>query len=471
MIIIGLILLSLAFFITYKLALAKFKSNNIKLPKNSDYYHKGKKNNHHKAVYFAYYISLWAFIPAFTIYIFCNYFLSKIATNKIINPHLSNLNSLQSEIVTDHIIQLASNKITKSKIFDTSYFPLESKIEIASSYSSYLLFYNIINIILALVISSFLTLLLINIAKKRVIHFQKRFEGMVKFVLLIFTSIAVVTTIGIVLSLFFETLLFFKDVSLFKFLFGTKWKPENSSFDLENSFGILPLLSGTLLISFIAVTIAVLIGVSSAVYMAEYMPKKLRRIIKPILEILSGIPSIVYGFFAAITFTPILVGFFQNVFGLTISSENALNAGIIMGIMIIPFLSSIADDVLNSIPSSIREGAMGLGSMKGEMICKILLPAAMPGIMGGVLLAMSRAIGETMIVVMASSLAANLTFNPLEPVTTITTQIVLLLQGDQEFNSPKTLSAFALGFTLLIITLIINIIAIKIVSKYKKQYG
>ncbi len=231
----------------------------------------------------------------------------------------------------------------------------------------------------------------------------------------------------------------------------------------------MPLFVGTLLISFIAMCVAMPIGLFAAIYTAEYAHPRMRAIIKPILEILAGIPTVVYGFFAALTVAP----FFRNVgegLGLGVSSESALAAGIVMGVMIIPFVSSLSDDVITAVPQSMREGSYGLGSTQSEMIRRVILPAALPGIVGGFLLAISRAIGETMIVVMAAGLAANLTANPLEAVTTITVQIVTLLVGDQEFDSPKTLAAFALGLVLFCVTLVLNVVALHIVNKYREQY-
>jgi len=234
-------------------------------------------------------------------------------------------------------------------------------------------------------------------------------------------------------------------------------------------FGAMPLFAGTILISLIALLLAVPIGLLTAIYLSEYADTKVRATTKPILEILSGIPTVVYGFFAVVTVAPFIrhVG---SLVGLDIASESALGVGLVMGIMIIPLVSSLSDDVISSVPQSLREGSYGLGATKSETIKKVILPAALPGIIGGILLAASRAIGETMIVVMAAGLSAKLSFNPIDAVTTVTVQIVTLLTGDQEFDSPKTLAAFALGLTLFVFTLILNFIALKIVRKYREQY-
>ena len=286
-------------------------------------------------------------------------------------------------------------------------------------------------------------------------------------------GVAILVTIGIILSLLSETLNFFEKVSIFEFLFGLNWSPQTAirsdQVAAQGSFGAIPLINGTLLISLIAMCVATPLGLISAIYLAEYASKRIRDWVKPTLEILAGIPTVVYGFFAALTVAPFIRMTGGN-FGLEIASESALAAGIVMGIMIVPLISSLSDDVINAVPQSLRDGSFGLGATQSETIRKIVIPAALPGIAGSLLLATSRAIGETMIVVMAAGLAANLTLNPLEAVTTITTQIVALLTGDQEFDSAKTLSAFALGLLLFVITLILNITAQWIVRKYREQY-
>ena len=237
----------------------------------------------------------------------------------------------------------------------------------------------------------------------------------------------------------------------------------------SGAFGAIPLFTGTLLISFIAMMVAVPVGLMSAVYLSEYASNRVRGIAKPLLEVLAGIPTVVYGFFAALTVAPLLRGAGTSL-GLDVASESALAAGLVMGVMIIPLVSSLSDDVINAVPQSMRDGAYGLGATKSETIRKVIFPAALPGIVGGILLAVSRALGETMIVVMAAGLAANLTANPLEAVTTVTVQIVTLLTGDQEFDSAKTLAAFALGLVMFAITLCLNIVALRIVRKYREQY-
>ncbi len=298
-------------------------------------------------------------------------------------------------------------------------------------------------------------------------------ERVIEWMLIGCSTIAVFTTVGIFASVAFEAFRFFSMVSPIEFLFGTSWSPQMAiradQVGSSGSFGAVPLFAGTALISFIAMVIAVPIGLFSAIYLAEYAHPKFRTFAKPLLEVLAGVPTVVYGFFAALTIGPALRGWGAG-FGLDVASESALAAGFVMGIMIIPFVSSLADDMISAVPQSLRDGAYALGATRSETIKQVVLRAALPGIVGGVLLAVSRAIGETMIVVMAAGLAANLTANPLEAVTTVTVQIVTLLVGDQEFDSPKTLAAFALGLVLFLVTLALNVLALHIVRKYREQY-
>ncbi|MBW9257378.1 MAG: phosphate ABC transporter permease subunit PstC [Candidatus Thiodiazotropha sp. (ex. Lucinisca nassula)] len=302
---------------------------------------------------------------------------------------------------------------------------------------------------------------------------RNRVEKAINFFLLSSSTLAIFTTVGIVLSVLFESVRFFQQIPVTEFLFGLEWSPQTAirpdQVGSSGVFGSVPLFAGTMLITLIAMIVAVPIGLMSAIYMAEYASKHFRTLAKPVLEVLAGIPTVVYGFFAALTVAP----FFRDLgtdIGLTVSSESALAAGVVMGIMIIPFVSSLSDDVINAVPQAMRDGSYGLGATRSETIRNVIIPAALPGIVGGVLLAVSRAIGETMIVVMAAGLSANLTANPLEAVTTVTVQIVTLLVGDQEFDSAKTLAAFALALVLFVITLALNMIALHIVRKYREQY-
>ncbi|HEY8569136.1 phosphate ABC transporter permease subunit PstC [Microbulbifer sp.] len=302
---------------------------------------------------------------------------------------------------------------------------------------------------------------------------REKVEKVLRAILLICACAAIFTTVGILMSVLFESVRFFQAVPVSEFLFGLHWSPQMAlradQVGSSGAFGAVPLFTGTLMVSAIAMFVAVPVGLMSAIYLAEYASKRVRNFAKPLIEILAGVPTVVYGFFAALTVAPFIRDLAQSV-GLEASSESALAAGLVMGVMIIPFVSSLSDDVINAVPQSLRDGALGLGSTKSETVRKVVIPAALPGIVGGVLLAVSRAIGETMIVVMAAGLAANLTANPLESVTTVTVQIVTLLVGDQEFDSPKTLAAFALGLMLFISTLILNFIALYVVKKYREQY-
>ncbi|MGW8195499.1 MAG: phosphate ABC transporter permease subunit PstC [Desulforhopalus sp.] len=287
------------------------------------------------------------------------------------------------------------------------------------------------------------------------------------------SAVAILTTLGIVLSVLFEALRFFHAVPVSDFLFGLDWSPQLAmradQAGSSGAFGAVPVFLGTFMIALIAMLVAIPIGLLSAIYLSEYAGSRLRTWAKPVLEILAGIPTVVYGFFAALTVAPLIRDIGQAV-GLSVSSESALAAGLVMGVMIIPFVSSLSDDVIYAVPQAMRDGSLGLGATHFETIRYVVIPAALPGIVGSILLAVSRAIGETMIVVMAAGLSANLTFNPLKAVTTVTVQIVTLLVGDQEFDSPKTLAAFALGLLLFIFTLVLNFIALRVVRKYREQY-
>jgi len=302
---------------------------------------------------------------------------------------------------------------------------------------------------------------------------RNRVESIITVVLIACSTIAIFTTLGIVLSVLYESILFFRVVPVTEFLFGLDWSPQmairKDQVGASGAFGAVPVFVGTALISAIAMAVAVPIGLMSAIYLSEYAGKRFRAVAKPLIEVLAGIPTVVYGFFAALIVAPRIRGFGQFI-GLDVASESALAAGLVMGIMIIPFVSSLSDDFINAVPQSLRDGAYSLGATQSETIRQVIIPAAIPGIIGGVLLAVSRAIGETMIVVMAAGLSANLTVNPLQAVTTVTVQIVTLLVGDQEFDSPKTLAAFALGLVLFVITLCLNIIALYVVRKYREQY-
>jgi phosphate transport system permease protein len=304
---------------------------------------------------------------------------------------------------------------------------------------------------------------------------RTRVERAVTLTLITASLVAILTTFGIVASLVVESFLFFQKVSPLEFLFGLKWSPQTAiridQIGSSGAFGALPLFWGTVFIgAIIAMIVAIPLGLMTAIYLTQYSAPRFRRIAKPVLEVLAGVPTVVYGFFAALTVAPAVRDFAVSIGIENASSESALAAGLVMGIMIIPFVSSMADDALTAVPQAMRDGSLAMGATQSETIRKVLIPAALPGIVGGILLAVSRAIGETMIVVMAAGLAANLTANPFASVTTVTAQIVALLTGDQEFDSAKTLSAFALGLVLFVVTLCLNIYALAIVKRYREAY-
>ncbi len=314
---------------------------------------------------------------------------------------------------------------------------------------------------------------------------RNSFEHVLTGLMIASASLAVLTTLGIVVALLYEAQLFFDRVDFFDFLFGVNWEPQiairEDQVAAEGAFGAIPVFTGTLLIALIAMAIAVPIGLMSSIYLAEYAGHRVRAFVKPALEILSGVPTVVYGFFAVLVVAPALVNGGESLsafleswvhpsLGFSVAPNSAIAAGSVMGIMIIPFVSSLSDDALNAVPNSLRDGSYALGATQGETISRVLLPAALPGIAGGVLLALSRAIGETMIVVMAAGLIARLTANPFEGVTTVTVQIVTLLVGDTEFDNAKTLAAFALGLVLFVVTLGLNVVALHIVQRYRERY-
>ncbi len=321
-----------------------------------------------------------------------------------------------------------------------------------------------------------LMIVILFVARSRLARrFRARnaFERILSGLMIACSVVAILTTAGIVLSLVIEAAAFFRMVPLTEFLFGLKWEPQIAlradQVAGAGAFGAIPVFTGTLLIATIAMVVAIPIGLYTAIYLVEYANDRLRSVVKPVLEILAGIPTVVYGFFAVLWVAPAIRNA-GSAIGIATSPNSALAAGLVMGIMIIPFISSLSDDALRAVPRAMRDGSLAMGATRAETMLKVLLPAALPGIMGGILLAVSRAIGETMIVVMAAGLIATLTFNPIDSVTTVTVQIVTLLIGDSEFDSPKTLAAFALGLILFVVTLVLNVIALQIVRRYREKY-
>ena len=416
--------------------------------------------------YYAQYIMVWCLLPALIVYFGWIIFEDQIIQNLVLANFDFDLNpALNASLLIAEIKNVAlSDSFAEGKATEI--------LNAAEHYAS-IKYVSSISFYLSILIVMILGVMFASRKLQPSFPAQQSIENYVKYFLFFCSSVAVLTTVGIVFSLLFESLRFFSDVSVFEFLFGTKWYPyipiREGQSGSQGSFGAVPIFAGTFLIMIVAMCVATPIGLFTAIYLAEYASPRVRRIIKPLLEILAGVPTIVYGFFAFVTVAPFVKTFGQSI-GIDASPTSALAAGLVMGIMIIPFISSLSDDVINSVPQSLREGSLGIGANKAETIKRVILPAALPGIVGAFLLGVSRAIGETMIVVVAAGTAPNLTANPFENVTTVTVQIVIALIGDQEFDDPRTLSAFALGLVLFVITLILNIFALRIVKKYRERY-
>ena len=444
----------------YGLYLGRKKSANLVSNKVSEL--------HSTPIYHGYYIFLWCFVPSLIVLIswqvLDNYLIKSLVLNLV--PGFETLDKGNINFVFEKIKTMATQETIDPFFYDEQLIPASKKYNWLTKIS---------NITLFTVILSFLAIVLVYVKNKIQAEFTARVyvEKFIKTILFMCSVVAIFTTLGIVLSLLLESLRFFQSVSIFDFLFGTHWSPQiairEDQVGSSGAFGSVPVLAGTLLITLIAMTVSVPVGLFSAIYLSDYAPRKVRTIMKPLLEILAGIPTVVYGFFAALTIGPFLRKFGESM-GLDIVSESALAAGLVMGIMIIPFISSLSDDVINAVPQELKDGSYALGATKSETMVRVILPAALPGIIGSILLAVSRAIGETMIVVMAAGMSARLTANPFEAVTTVTVQIVTLLVGDQEFDNPKTLAAFALGLQLFLLTLFLNLFALKIVQKYREKY-
>ncbi len=423
---------------------------------------------HSRPGYYGILTALWCLLPALLVFVLWMIFSGTILTAlamKTLPPAMQNLSPDQTNLLVNDLRNLVAGHVAARDI--------DPVLQLAAD--QYLGMERISRGALAVVMFS-AALLFSRFLYGRIspeMRARNHVENIVKVALMLCSTLAVLTTVGIVISVLFESIRFFQQVPLTDFLFGLKWSPQMAmradQSGSSGSFGAIPILAGTFMISGIALSVAVPIGLMSAIYLSEYAGRRVRAWAKPIMEILAGVPTVVYGFFAALVVAP----FIRNsgeLLGLSVSSESALAAGLVMGVMIIPFISSLSDDVINAVPQTMRDGSYGLGATKSETILNVVIPAALPGIVGGVLLAASRAIGETMIVVMAAGLSANLTANPLQAVTTVTVQIVTLLVGDQEFDSPKTLVAFALGLLLFLVTLVLNVIALYVVRKYREEY-
>jgi len=418
--------------------------------------------------YYGYYTSLWCLLPGLLVIIAWAALSDSIITGRVVASLPEAIRSqpeAQLGLVVNDIRNLAAGQMVDES----------RRAEIAVAAELFNELKSVSQRVLSglIIAVSFLGFALAWSQLKPEFRARNRVEAAVKVALVGASLVAILTTLGILLSVTFEAMRFFQQVPLSEFLFGLTWSPQTAiradQVGSSGAFGAVPLFVGTLLISGIALIVAVPIGLMIAIYLSEYARPAIRRAVKPVLEVLAGIPTVVYGYFAALTVAPVIRELGASI-GLHVASESALAAGLVMGVMIIPFVSSLSDDVINAVPRAMREGSYGLGATKSETIKRVVLPAALPGIVGGVLLAASRAIGETMIVVMAAGLSANLTANPLESVTTVTVQIVTLLVGDQEFDSPKTLAAFALGLVLFVVTLVLNIIALQVVRRYREQY-
>ena len=427
--------------------------------------------------YYGAHVAIWMALPAFALFLFWISFQSAIVEGIVWNglpdrvavlgeaKPKNALPAEQKQLLINNIRNYASGDVVSGEVTDlvrqgaARYLRLEAL-------SSWML-------AAAMAILAAIGLLLTYRSIAPAMRARIRVERVALLLLMAASTIAILTTVGIVLSLLFEALAFFTKVSPVDFLFGLEWSPQTAiradQVGASGAFGAIPVFTGTLLITVIAMIVAVPVGLFAAIYLSEYASRRVRATVKPVLEVLAGIPTVVYGFFAALTVAPMIRDAGAAV-GLSVASESALAAGLIMGIMIIPFVSSLSDDIINAVPQALRDGSYGLGATRSETIRQVVLPAALPGIVGAVLLAVSRAVGETMIVVMAAGLSAKLTVNPFDAVTTVTVQIVTNLTGDPEFDSPKTLSAFALGLVLFLVTLCLNVLALKVVQKYREKY-
>lgn len=418
--------------------------------------------------YYGIFTAIWCIAPALLLYSIWLMFEGSIITSLVVQnlpPEILEMSPARLSLVVNDIKNVVAGDIVAG-VEDTA---------VKAAAANYIELQNSFRFILGGALLLLVCITTFPAYKKITPQLRARniVENLAKYLLIACSAIAILTTIGIVLSVLFEAIQFFKVISITDFLFGLDWSPQTAiradQSGSSGAFGAIPVFAGTMLIALIAMMVAIPIGLMSAIYLSEYAGNTFRTVAKPLLEILAGIPTVVYGFFAALIVAPMIRDAGLMV-GISVASESALAAGVVMGVMIIPFVSSLSDDVIHAVPQSLRDGSYALGATKFETIRSVVFPAALPGIVGGVLLAVSRAIGETMIVVMAAGLSANLTANPFKAVTTVTVQIVTLLVGDQEFDSPKTLAAFALGLLLFVFTLALNFIALRVVRKYREQY-
>jgi phosphate transport system permease protein len=429
---------------------------------------KRARDLHSRPGYYGAFVAAWVGIPSFILVLLWLLFQGPIVDALLVaslpGEKIAGLSDAQISLIVSEIKQ-----VSRGNVFGQ---PDQSVIEAAARYQSWqqIASWSMVVAVLSVCLTALL------VARSRInpqFRARQRVERIADGLMIACSVIAIMTTAGIVVSLLIEALRFFSVVSPLEFFFGLRWEPQialraDQSIG-EGAFGAIPVFLGTLQIAFFAMLVSIPIGLFTAIYLTEYADPRFRSSVKPIIEILAGIPTVVYGFFAILVVAPAFRNFMATL-GIDAAPNSAFVAGAVMGIMIIPFISSLSDDAITAVPRSLRDGSYALGATQAETITSVLLPAALPGIMGGILLAVSRAIGETMIVVMAAGIIATLTMNPLEPVTTVTVQIVTLLIGDTEFDSPKTLAAFALGLVLFVATLILNIIALRIVQKYRERY-
>ncbi len=427
--------------------------------------------------YYGAHVAIWIALPALVLFLFWISFQSVIIDGIVWNGLPDRVMVLGEERAKSSVSaeqrQLLINNITNYATGDITIGAISDLVRRGAAHYQRLQELSTLIMVAVMAMLIAIGLLLTYRSISPSMRARNRVERVVLLLLMVASTIALLTTVGIVLSLLFEAFQFFAKISPIDFLFGLKWSPQTAirsdQVGASGAFGAIPVFTGTMLITIIAMIVAVPVGLFAAIYLSEYASRRVRATVKPVLEVLAGIPTVVYGFFAALTIAP-MIRDAGNAIGLTVASESALAAGLIMGIMIIPFVSSLSDDVINAVPQSLRDGSLGLGATRSETIRQVVLPAALPGIVGAVLLAVSRAIGETMIVVMAAGLSAKLTVNPLDAVTTVTVQIVTNLTGDPEFDSPKTLSAFALGLMLFLVTLCLNVVALRVVQRYREKY-
>ncbi len=421
---------------------------------------------HSRPVYHGLNALVYTAVPAFIFILLWLLFEGSVVDMMILGsvPGVDALSGSEKDLLISEIRQVAAGNIFKEPTPEVT--AAVERLKSLQTSANFLLAAAVV--VIALAGAGFAT----NSVSKRFLA-RHSFERSVTAFMIFASTIAILTTIGIVASLLYEAWQFFQRVPATEFLFGMRWEPQiplrEDQVAGQGAFGAIPVFLGTALVAALAMLVAVPVGILSAIYLTEYASQRFRAIIKPMLEILAGIPTVVYGFFAVLTVAPALRQAGASL-GIDVAPNSALAAGGVMGIMLIPFISSLSDDAFAAVPQAIRDGSLAMGATKGETIRNVLLPAALPGIVGGVLLALSRAIGETMIVVMAAGLIAKMTLNPLDSVTTVTVQIVTLLIGDSEFDNPKTLAAFALGLMLFIITLFLNLIALRIVRKYREKY-